>query len=68
MIKKAGVQGVFRLDMNQKALFTPVKIERSWKQYQLVLSGLKVGEKVVINPPTELRDGMPVKANSATDK
>lgn len=68
LIKKAGVQGVFRLDVNQKAFFTPVKIERSWKQYQLVLSGLNVGENIVINPPVELRDGMSVNVKVVTDK
>lgn len=68
LIKKAGVQGVFRLDTNHKAQFTPVKTERSWKQYQLVLSGLNVGEKVVINPPIELRDGMSVNVTATADK
>jgi multidrug efflux pump subunit AcrA (membrane-fusion protein) len=61
LIKKAGVQGVFRLDLNQKVFFTPVKIERAWRQYQVVLSGLQVGEKLVTNPTTALRDGMFVK-------
>lgn len=68
LIKKAGVQGVFRLDKHQQARFTPIKTERTWKQYQLVLSGLNIGEKIVINPPATLRDGTPVKAKMVTDK
>lgn len=68
LIKKAGVLGVYRLDTSQNTLFTPVKIERPWKQYRLILSGLKVGEKVVINPPAKLRDGMPIKINAVVDK
>lgn len=68
LIKKAGVLGVYRLDTNQNSLFTPVKTERSWEQSRIILSGLEVGEKVVINPPEKLRDGMPINIPVASDK
>jgi RND family efflux transporter MFP subunit len=62
LIKRAGVQGVFRLDKQNKAWFTPVKTERLWKQKKwVVLSGLKLREKLVLKPPISLRDGVEVK-------
>ncbi len=62
LIKKAGVQGVFRVNKRHQAVFTPVKIERIWQEKRIVLSGLQAGERVVLNPPTHLRDGTVIKA------
>ncbi len=61
LIKRAGVQGVFRLDKLNNAWFTPVKTERLWEQQWIVLSGLQVGERLVLQPPLSLRDGVGVK-------
>ena len=56
LIKRAGVFGVFRVE-DSKAIFTPVNFERKWQSYYVVLSGLSEKDKVVVNPPTSLRDG-----------
>ncbi len=61
LVKRAGVQGVFRLDELNNTWFTPIKTERLWKQQWVVLSGLKVGERLVSQPPIGLRDGVEVK-------
>ena len=70
LIKRAGVQGVFVVSDNinssdaskkGKAYFTPVKTERRWKKKWLVLSGLKEGDSVVLNPSTKLLDGTSIK-------
>ena len=57
LIKRAGVQGVFRLGANNQVIFTPVKTERMWKKQWVVLSGLKEGEVIVLTPSLNLRDG-----------
>ncbi len=61
LLKRAGVQGVFRVNKKHQAIFTPVKIERQWKHYRVILSGLKVGEIIIINPSKKLHDGMRIK-------
>ena len=61
LVKRAGVQGVFRLDKLNNARFTPVKTERLWEQQWVVLSGLQTGEQLVLQPPLRLRDGAPIK-------
>jgi len=61
LIKRAGVQGVFRLDKLNNAWFTPVKTERLWGQQWVVLSGLQTGEQLVLQPPLGLRDGVEVR-------
>ena len=68
LIKKAGVQGVFRVDKQHKAIFSPVKIERIWQQKRVVLSGLKKGDQVVINPLSSLRDGTLIKTRKVVAK
>ena len=60
LIKRAGVQGVFRLDKNNQVQFTPVKTERLWEHHWIVLSGLQEGETVVLTPPANFRDGSPI--------
>lgn len=60
LTKRAGVQGVFRLDGKNKAWFTPLNTERSYQQKRVVLSGLQADEQVVLNPPAELHDGQVV--------
>jgi len=61
LIKRAGVQGVFRLNDRDAVQFTPVKTERRWQHQWVILSGLKSGESVVLNPPAKLRDGVRIK-------
>ncbi|MCK5718535.1 MAG: efflux RND transporter periplasmic adaptor subunit [Thiomargarita sp.] len=61
LVKRAGVQGAFRLDKLNNVWFTPVKTERLWEQQWVVLSGLLVGERLVLQPPLGLRDGVGVK-------
>ena len=57
LIKKAGVVGVFRVNKENKARFTPVKTERSWQHQRVILSGLNKDERVVLKPFSSLRDG-----------
>lgn len=64
LVKRAGVHGVFRINEQQQAQFTPVKTERNWQHHWLVLSGLEEAESVIVKPPANLRDGTPV--NSLT--
>jgi len=66
LVKRAGVQGVFVIseDDNQ-AYFTPVKTERHWQNQWIVLSGVRAGESVVVNPIAILRDGTPIKMTNA---
>jgi len=61
LIKRAGVQGVFRVDKRRFVHFTPVKTERLWQKQWIVLSGLEAGESVVSNPAVKLRDGTHIK-------
>lgn len=67
LIKRAGVQGVFRVDKNRIVRFTPVKTERLWKKQWIVLSGLEAGESVVLNPAANLRDGTHIKMASIVE-
>ena len=60
LIEKAGVQGVYRVDGSSRVRFTPVKTERVWGQQWVVQSGLHEGERIIIGPPNELRDGVAV--------
>tara|TARA_R110001599_G_C12273572_1_gene661768 strand:+ start:916 stop:2049 length:1134 start_codon:yes stop_codon:yes gene_type:complete len=67
LVTKAGVLGVYRTDQESIARFTPVKIERSWltktsEPQRVVLSGLLLGERVVLMPPKALHDGMKIDA------
>tara|TARA_R110001599_G_scaffold320545_2_gene530818 strand:- start:3428 stop:4567 length:1140 start_codon:yes stop_codon:yes gene_type:complete len=68
LITKAGVLGLFRLDNDSLAQFTPVKIERLLpmraekikQQQRVVLSGISLNETIVLSPPKTLRDGMKI--------
>lgn len=65
LTQKAGVQGVFRVEGQNRAQFTPVQTERRWQQQRVILSGLESGETVVLNPPAVLRDGAPIELATA---
>lgn len=55
LVKRAGVFGVFKVTDN-RATFTPVNVERSWQGYRIILSGLKVGDEIIHEPSSKLRD------------
>ena len=62
------LEGVFVVVDNNKAQFVPVKTGIPGERYFEVLSGLKVGDQVIIGPFSsvrELRDGADVKATAA---
>ena len=48
------VEGVF-LIVNNRAVFTPVKVGIAGEKYFEVLSGLKAGDEVITGPPTAAR-------------
>jgi HlyD family secretion protein len=61
------LEGVFLVKDN-KALFVPVKTGIAGEKYFEVLSGVNVGDQVIIGPFSsvrELRDGAPVKVEAA---
>ena len=60
LVEKAGVQGAYRVDGSSRVRFTPVKTERVWGGKWVVQSGLHEGERVILDPPNELRDGVSV--------
>lgn len=65
VIKRAGVSGVFRVNNSGEAQFTAVKTETNWQQQWVVLSGLKAGETMLLNPPDNIRDGDRIRAKNS---
>ncbi|MCA9792882.1 MAG: efflux RND transporter periplasmic adaptor subunit [Candidatus Eremiobacteraeota bacterium] len=60
VIRRGQLEGVFVIDAEQKARYRLVKLGEPLADRLEVLSGLEPGVRVVLNPPTELRDGDPV--------
>jgi RND family efflux transporter MFP subunit len=64
LVNRVGITGVFRIEnsgsKNNKIRFTLVRIGRKYQQQQVILSGLKLGEKVIKSPADKLRDGMTI--------
>ena len=58
LIKRVGITGVFRVDKENLIWFTPVRYGRKYGNQRVILSGLKVQNKVIVSPSEALRDGL----------
>lgn len=60
VVSRGEIQGVFVVGAEQKAEYQLVKLgDQNEKTYE-VLSGLKPGTRVIIDPPAELKSGSPL--------
>ena len=60
LIKRVGITGVFRVDKDNLIWFTPVRYGRKYGNQRVILSGLKVQDKVIVSPSESLRDGQTI--------
>ena len=61
IVERGGIEGVFVLDKNNVAHFRMLRLgEKVGKEY-IVLSGLKQGERLVVNPPYYLENNSRLK-------
>ena len=61
VIKRGGIEGVFVLDKNNIAHFRMLRLGEMVNRRYIVLSGLKQGERIVINPPYYLENNSKLK-------
>ena len=57
VVTRVGIIGVFRLNKS-KVIFTPIRLGKKYQNKQVVLSGLKHNEQIVISPSDDLTDGV----------
>lgn len=57
VVERAGIEGVFVVDGEQKARFRSVRFGRRWRTDREVLAGVESGSTVAMKPPFDLRDG-----------
>ncbi len=57
LIQRAGIEGVFVIDDNDKARFRSVRTGRRWHNNYELLAGPANGTSVILNPGNDLRDG-----------
>ncbi len=58
LVKRVGITGVFRVDKADKVWFTPVRYGRKYNNQRVILSGLKVRDKIIVSPSESLSDGL----------
>jgi len=68
LAERGGLRGVFVVDSTGRAGFRWLRTGREWPQRVEVLAGLDAGERIVLQPPSTLRDGDLVSANAATHR
>jgi RND family efflux transporter MFP subunit len=61
VVQRGGVTGVFVAE-GGKAILRMVSLEEDRPENPLVLSGLKSGDRVILDPPAEMEVGAPVEA------
>jgi len=57
VVERAGIEGVFVVDGEQRVRFRSVRLGRRWRTDQEVLAGVESGSTVAMKPPADLRDG-----------
>ena len=58
---RAGIDGAFILDSESRVHFRSLRLGRGWREFREVLAGLSQGDRVVLAPSYQLRDGDQVK-------
>ncbi len=61
VVERGGIVGVFVLDKNNKVHFRMIRLGEKVGNRYIVLSGLKQGERVVVNPPYYLENNSKLK-------
>lgn len=64
LVYQGQLTGIFIVDGEKKARFRLVRTGRAFGKLMEILSGLKPGDRYLLNPPPNLSDGMRVEASS----
>jgi multidrug efflux pump subunit AcrA (membrane-fusion protein) len=64
LVYQGQLTGIFIVDGEKKARFRLVRTGRSFGKSLEILSGLKPGEKYLLNPPSNMTNGSRVEASS----
>jgi len=57
VVERAGIEGVFVVEGEQRVRFRSVRLGRRWRTDREVLAGVESGSTVAMKPPSDLRDG-----------
>jgi len=57
LAQRAGIHCVFVIDTQQKIRLRSIRLGRKQGSHQIVLAGLEEGERIILNPLNDLRDG-----------
>lgn len=64
VVTRAGIEGVFTMEVQDTVRFRSVRLGRRWKDYRELLAGIDVGAHIVLQPTLALRDGDRVQQNT----